>query len=314
MQKLVARKNKMRDDEKFRYNYSGERLEFAFADKSLYRLSELKEIGWLKYERDLEELWIRCSTITNLRGLEPLGKIKRLFLCRNKIKEIPVLKNKPNLTYLNLSWNELQEIRGDRLEPCKSLIYLNITMNPVKRIKDLSKVQHLRELWLPYEVLLSNDIRNLDLPPNLETIYFVSDPLLEADESNLEFYDNYPPISSLDAFIPRSWIVRVAYGFCAIVAFIKEDRCPILIRSVLRDEIYERHKMNLYNREDFELLKAWFTDAQPCCGICDAPLEFETLTWDFERNTPAWRCSCDSEMTFEYLFRCSNYIWHTLHL
>jgi Leucine-rich repeat (LRR) protein len=314
MQKLVATKSKMRDDEIYHYDYCSERLEFDFVERPLYRLSELKEIEWLKYERNLEELWVRYSTITNLRGLEPLGKIKRLFLCRNKIREISVLKNKPYLTYLNLSWNELQEIHGDRLEPCKSLIYLNVIMNPIKRIKDLNKIRQLRELWLPYEVLLSNDIRALELPPNLETIYFVSNPLLEADKSNLEFYENYPPIPSLEAFIPRSRIVTVAYGYCAIVAFIKKNRCPTLIRRVLRDEIYKRHKMNLHKREDFELLKAWFTDAQPCCAICDAPLEFKTLTWDFERNTPAWRCSCNYETNFEHLFMWSNYTWHTLHL
>jgi len=298
------------------YNYLGftGRLEFDFKNSNLYPVSDRFLPYWIETRRDIRELWIRNSPITAVRGLKLCYHLKRLFLCKNKLREIPVLENKPALTYLNLSWNEIQTIDGDQLEQCKNLKYLNLMMNPITTIKNIHKLKKLQELWLPYEVLLSKDIQDVEWPTDLGAIYFVSMPLLQLGPSSQAFFEDIPPIFSLDSFIPKIKFWEIPYGHCALIIYFKEDRCPPLVRKILRDRIYEKEKMNLCLEEDLELLRAWFADAKPCCKSCGAPLEFGYLYWNSEKCTPEWVCSCGCFTDYNYLFIWSNYTLSTLRI
>jgi len=292
-------------------NFSG-RLEFDFKNSNLYPVSDRLIPYWIEIGHNIRELWIRNSSITTVRGLEPYYNLKRLFLCKNKISEIPALENKPALTYLNLSWNEITTIDGGQLEKCKNLKYLNLMINPIKTIKNIHKLKKLQELWLPYEVLLSEGIQDMEWPADLGAIYFVSMPLLHLSPSSRFFFENFPPVFSLDAYIPLIIFMKIRHMDCAVIIFFKEDRCPPLVRQILRTRICEKGKMSLNRKKDLELLQAWFANAKPCCRRCGAPLEFEYLFWNSEISMPEWQCTCEYCSTYDYLLIWSNYMRSTL--
>lgn len=94
---------------------------------------------------------IGCTGIP-LDAVDNPDQITRIDMHNNQITELPVLKY-TSLVYLDLSWNQIQNIAPNALGDCKELQILNLTHNLIVQIdpglfKFMSKLQ---------EVLLGNN-------------------------------------------------------------------------------------------------------------------------------------------------------------
>lgn len=139
-------------------------------------------------EKESLDVGYQLLKIFNILNYPKLKNIQRLFIDHNKLKNLPDPEYLPNLTELNCSANQLQEIPF-----YPNLVFLNISHN---QIKNCIKYQNARltyfdcsynldfnlDFFLPYcehLYITNNEIKyiNLDMVPNLK--------FLDAENNNL---------------------------------------------------------------------------------------------------------------------------------
>ena len=95
--------------------------------------------------------WLRLNDnrLSSLPDLSGLKKLRRVYLKNNKFTQVPeTLKNLPELTDLDLSWNDIAEI-PDWLARREGLVNLSFTHTKIKQLPaDLRAWRSLKSLQL----------------------------------------------------------------------------------------------------------------------------------------------------------------------
>lgn len=95
--------------------------------------------------------WLRLNDnrLSSLPDLSGLKKLRRVYLKNNKFTQVPeTLKNLPELTDLDLSWNDIAEI-PDWLARREGLVNLSFTHTKIKQLpEDLRAWRSLKSLQL----------------------------------------------------------------------------------------------------------------------------------------------------------------------
>ena len=108
--------------------------------------NEITEIKGLEQLTQLQKLYLSCNKITEIKGLEQLTQLQKLNLYHNNITEIKGLEQLTQLQELDLSHNQITEIKG--LEQLTQLQELDLSCNKITEIKGLEQLTQLQKLDL----------------------------------------------------------------------------------------------------------------------------------------------------------------------
>lgn len=152
-------------------------------------IDNILEIKGLENLVDLNKLYLSFNKITEITGLKNLIKLKTLHLQGNKIRKIKGLDNLKNLEYLYLNNNEISKIQG--IENLSSLKSLMIYDNQISEIQNLDKLSNLEILNIRNNSIVEikglgnlHNLKRLDISNNRITEIKGLDTL-----SKLEFLD-----------------------------------------------------------------------------------------------------------------------------
>ena len=143
------------------------------------KLAKLKEIYVLKYnfvmynqekfevrEGQLDLSGKKIEDLTQIIYLEKLHNLENINLSNNEIKEIKGLEKLKNLKNLDLSNNEINEIIG--IESLNNLVSLDLSNNSINKIRGLDNLIDLTSLNLSSNQIF--EINNLESLVNLEML------------------------------------------------------------------------------------------------------------------------------------------------
>ena len=149
-----------------------------------YDYLNLSELGIINIDFKLHEEYMKKITKINLKknmlkyiNYIPIN-IYELNLSHNQLKNIDILSNQINLTYLNLSYNSELIINSNTFDNLVNLTYLNlagINLNLIypKLFRNLVNLTYLN--------LAGNNIESIEgvyFPPNLNTLNLTYNKLL----------------------------------------------------------------------------------------------------------------------------------------
>ena len=156
--------------------------------------NKLKEIKGLEPYKNLVKLIIKDTEIREIQGLSHLSKLQILILENNKISTIRSedLSNLENLKYLNLSGNELTEIKG--LDQLSKLKYLDLSNNNISQINGLKKLVNLQILNLSRNKIVDVNSKDFLSFDKLKELYLSQNQIQDIGASikelgNLEILD-----------------------------------------------------------------------------------------------------------------------------
>ncbi len=149
-------------------------------------LESITEVVGLSRLTTLQELDLHSNQIAKIEGLENLINLKRLNLHDNLITSISGLDSLKNLELLFLGDNLITEIKG--LNNLARLEMLSMAKNEIKQIKGLDGLRNLKNLNLQFNKI--TEIRGLENLRKLEKIWLENNPLIDADQKQLQpYYD-----------------------------------------------------------------------------------------------------------------------------
>ncbi|MDR2147417.1 MAG: leucine-rich repeat protein [Tannerella sp.] len=108
-----------------------------YENRNCYQLDSKGEITWLN---------LSGNQLTEIKGLEQLTGLRKLYLYENQLTEIKGLEQLTGLQTLDLSYNQLTEIKG--LEQLTGLQELDLSYNQLSEIKGLEQLIGLKTLSL----------------------------------------------------------------------------------------------------------------------------------------------------------------------
>jgi Leucine-rich repeat (LRR) protein len=165
---------------------------------SCQNIINLSQIKGLENLINLNKLYLNFNKITEIEGLFNLINLKALHLQGNKIRKIKGLEQLKNLEYLYLNNNEIIKIQG-----IANLSSLKLLMIYDNRIPEIKKLEHLSNL----EILNSrnnriSEIKGLESLNNLKRLDLSNNRITEIkgleNLENLEFLDlSYNQISEI---------------------------------------------------------------------------------------------------------------------
>ncbi len=129
------------NEKKIDVNYADKSL--SISGQNITDTNEIKNLDKLTY---LEKLFLQNNKISEIKDLNLLINLKVLYLSGNKISEIKGLDNLVNLEHLYLNDNEIYKIEG--LANCKNLKSLNLEGNHMNKIQNLDINIKLETLFL----------------------------------------------------------------------------------------------------------------------------------------------------------------------
>ena len=112
--------------------------------------------------------------LTDVKGLEKLTKLEKLFLHDNKLTDVTGLENLTQLKELSLQFNKLTDVKG--LEKLTQLTWLNLANNRLTELKGLEKLTQLKTLNLKNNQL--TNVTSLEKLAKLEELYLENNPAL----------------------------------------------------------------------------------------------------------------------------------------
>ena len=203
------------------------------------RISEIKGLEKLT---KLQRLYLSCTQISEIKGLEQLTQLQKLYLNGfdfhygygygfNQITEIKGLEHLAQLQELNLSDNQISEIKG--LEKLTQLQKLNLCENQIGEIKGLEKLTKLRILNLSHNKI--NEIKGLEHLIKLRELYLFNNQIKDIK-----------PTKSIIELFEKLDVLRI-HGNRFINTFYKyENNIDEVQEYLLKAKIqYEQHKIFL---------------------------------------------------------------------
>jgi Leucine-rich repeat (LRR) protein len=104
--------------------------------------------------------------ISEIKGLDNLSNLNKLYLDFNRINEIEGLNNLNNLKSLHFQWNKIGKIEG--LNNLTKLEYLYLNNNEIDKIQGIQNLQNLKSLMI-YDNQIT-EIENIEHLSNLEIL------------------------------------------------------------------------------------------------------------------------------------------------
>jgi len=149
---------------------------------TLKEIAESKHLFWsggncykLNNKGEVIELNLSYNQIGEIRGLEELKNLQKLYLAFNQITEIKGLEKLIQLQELDLHYNPIAEIKG--LEELTQLQKLNLTFNRIAEIIGLEKLTQLQELDLSENQI--EEIKGLEELKNLQKLNLYRNQIAE---------------------------------------------------------------------------------------------------------------------------------------
>ena len=144
----------------------------------------------LNSNNEIIGLYLSCSEITEITGLEKFTQLKELDLSQNQIVEIKGLENLLQLEKLDLCYNQIKKIEG--LEKLTNLQRLWLHGNLISKIEGLEKLTNLIQLHLEDNQIESITTLEENIKNTIGKLKFLqvsgnrfSNPQLEKEGSNL---------------------------------------------------------------------------------------------------------------------------------
>jgi len=155
-------------------------------NKSIDKIEEIKNLEVLA---DLKKIYLNYNQISEIKGLEKHNKLRSLHLQGNKILRIDNLSHLKRLEYLYLNNNEIPKIEGiNGLKNLKSFIIYD---NYISEIENLENLSNLEVLNLRNNQI--SEIKGLESLSNLKRLDLSNNKLLEIkgleNLTKLEFLD-----------------------------------------------------------------------------------------------------------------------------
>ncbi len=172
-------------------------LEYAYNIKYLYLSNnQIRDISSLKNMTRLDALYISQNQIVDISVLKNMTKMTRLVLSNNLINDISALENMIEMVGLHLNQNQISDISALRnmhklftllLENNQvrdiSVLYkmtdmggLNFNYNRIFDISVIKKMTELTTLNLSYNQLSNDDLDNIRMKNQLETLTLKGNP------------------------------------------------------------------------------------------------------------------------------------------
>ncbi|MBN3296810.1 decorin [Amia ocellicauda] len=155
------------------------------------KITEIKENDF-KSLRILHALILVNNKITIIhpKAFLPLGKLQRLYLSKNLLKEMPVNMPK-NLQELRIHENEITKIKKSSFEGMAQVIVMELGSNPLKSAGvDIGAFQDLKKL--SYIRIADTNITSIPkgLPSSLSELHLDSNKISKVDADSLKGLKN----------------------------------------------------------------------------------------------------------------------------
>lgn len=177
----------------------------------------------------LSELDLSTNKITNIEGLEKLGRLSILNLSQNQIRQIKGLTGLTKLKELILAENIIEKIEG--LETLEALELFDIFLNKISVIEGLDKNINLKTLGLSSNNI--SELINISHLTQLKTLYLAHNQIEDITElqglTNLTRVvltnNKITDLFSIKPFIENDIPVKNEYSFhpAEIGFFVKEN-------------------------------------------------------------------------------------------
>ena len=152
-------------------------------------LKKKKEIPDEEFLSEVFCLYLKGKKLNSLQfsfDTDLIRHLKLIDLSNNDIKDISFVKDFPCLENLNVSFNEIREVKG--FAGCDKLVYLNLSYNALELIEDVS-FRSLNELYLNCQRSDKLIVKRID---------FKELKILEVNETVLDSYELFNKLNRLE--------------------------------------------------------------------------------------------------------------------
>ena len=130
----------------FSYDYDKESYFEDYASGKSYPYGKLKDISFLKYMPNLEELSIEFNKISDISVLSELEKLEKLSLPYNSIGDISPLSGLKNIYWLDLKNNNIEDISA--VKNMNNMQYMYLDNNSISDISAVKNLTALKSLYI----------------------------------------------------------------------------------------------------------------------------------------------------------------------
>lgn len=150
----------------------------------------VNDLSYIHHLKNLREVILSGSPLTNIDELKNLPLIKILFLSNSAVKDLEVLRNLPRLQYLSAGKLPVTDLRPLEGLP---LTELNLEHTAVVDLEPLSKIRTLRKLDISY-----TNVSSLAALAGLESLTSLN--ISGSKISDLSFLDEYNGLRELELY------------------------------------------------------------------------------------------------------------------
>lgn len=210
--------------------------------------NRIRKIEGLSSCVNLRDLWMGKNKITKIEGLSNLSKLKRLDIQNNRLTTIENLDSVcDTVEEIYLASNGindagLQGVNGVTDLAFPKLETIDLSKNRLTKLRDLSKLTTLKELWISENGVSDfEEVSTLAPLTSLETIYLEHNPLSRDFTYRKALKERLPTLIQIDAnaILPGERMDTLASGGGPAMM---TDQMRMDVAKRLQDKIVERAK------------------------------------------------------------------------